>query len=71
MEEKDCQVKTILRIIVYKEINSSTWGYSGDLKCILENFNIVIFLGVGIFTLLQHSFDFSGEDLTDLRNTNY
>lgn len=71
MEEKDCQVKTILRIIVYKEINSSTWGYSGDLKCILENFNIVTFLELEFLLLLQHSFDFSGEDLTDLRNTNY
>lgn len=54
MEEKDCQVKTILRIIVYKEINSSTWGYSGDLKCILENFNIVIFLELEFLLLLQH-----------------
>ena len=47
MEES--QVEKILRIIVCKELhnvlkNSSIWGYSGDLKTILEKFNVIIFL---------------------------
>ena len=71
MEEKESQVKKILRMIVYKEVHSSTWGYSGDLKCILGKFNIVILLELEFLLLLQHSFDLGGEDLTDLRNTNY
>ena len=71
MEEKESQVKKILRMIVYKVVNSSTWGYSGDLKRILGKFNIVILLELEFLLLLQHSFDLGGEDLTDLRNTNY